>query len=215
MSSPLRLCRVTQDALKRFVAGGIVRNAKGKSMSMQKWLRFLSAGNKKNKVIFTLAVIALIFILLLSVLHSGKNQLTTPAVASIGDTAGSASLQRTTSSGSNNTQLSTNSSANITVDFGSRQNNAYPIPSQFLGIGGIDMAIAIQDNGGKYVPQAGFHFTKLGDYDYMSEIFPTLVSMTNSSQQNWTHIDNQLTLAIQYSLQPMITLAYTPSWLQP
>jgi hypothetical protein len=177
MSSTLRLCRVTQSALKRFVAGGIIRNAKGKSMSMQKRLRFLSAGNKKNKVIFTLAVIALIFILLLSVLHSGKTQLTTSADASTtGNAAGSASLPRTTpsgatSSGSHNTQLSTNSSANITVDFGSRQNYAHPIPSQFLGIGGIDMAIAIQNNGGKYVPQAGFHFTKLGDYDYMSEIF--------------------------------------------
>src|SRR5260370_1851667 len=77
------------------------------------------------------------------------------------------------------------------------------------------MAIAIQNNGGKYVPQAGFHFTKLGDYDYMSEIFPTSASMTNSSQQNWAHFDNQLTLAVQYNLQPMVTLAYTPSWLQP
>src|SRR5258707_7590661 len=164
MSSTLRLCRVTQSALKRFVAGGIIRNAKGKSMSMQKRLRFLSAGNKKNKVIFTLAVIALIFILLLSVLHSGKNQLTTSAVASTttGNAAGSASLQRTTSSGatpsgSHNTQLSTNSSANITVDFGSRQNNAYPIPSQFLGIGGIDMAIAIQNNGGEDVAPTGHY----------------------------------------------------------
>lgn len=190
-------------------------------MSMQKRLRFLSAGNKKNKVIFTLAVIALIFILLLSVLHSGKTQLTTSADASTtGNAAGSASLPRTTpsgatSSGSHNAQLSTNSSANITVDFGSRQNYAHPIPSQFLGIGGIDMAIAIQNNGGKYVPQAGFHFTKLGDYDYMSEIFSTSASMTNSSQQNWTHLDNQLTLAMQYNLQPMVTLAYTPGWLQP
>jgi hypothetical protein len=182
---------------------------------MQKRLRFLSAGNKKNKVIFTLAVIALIFILLLSILHSGKTQLTTSADASTtGNAAGSASLPRTTpsgatSSGSHNTQLSTNSSANITVDFGSRQNYAHPIPSQFLGIGGIDMAIAIQNNGGKYVPQAGFHFTKLGDYDYMSEIFPSSASMTNFSQQNWAHFDNQLTLAIQYNLQPMVTQAYT------
>src|SRR5258707_1749832 len=132
-------------------------------MSMLKMFLFLSVGNKKNKVIFTLAVIALIFILLLSVLHSGKTQLTTSADASTtGNAAGSASLPRTTSSGatssgSHNTQLSTNSSANITVDFGSRQNYAHPIPPQFLGIGGIDMAIAIQNNGGEDVAPTGHY----------------------------------------------------------
>src|SRR5258708_24435143 len=203
MSSTLRLCRVTQSALKRFVAGGIIRNAKGKSMSMQKRLRFLSAGNKKNKVIFTFAVIALIFILLLSILHSGKNQLTTSAVASTtGNAAGSASLQRTTSSSatsssSHNTQLSTNSSANITVDFGSRQNNAYPIPSQFLGIGGIDMAIAIQNNGGKNMPQTAFPFPKLCDYQYISENFSTSARINESPPHKSVHLHHQLSLPPQ------------------
>src|SRR5260221_9043876 len=205
MSSTLRLCRVTQSALKRFVAGGIINNAKGKSMSMQKRLRFLSAGNKKNKVIFTLAVIALIFILLLSVLHSGRNQLTTSADASTtGNAAGSASLQRTTSSGtpssgttssgSHNTQLSTNSSANITVDFGSRQNTTYPISSQLLGIGGIDMAIAIQDNGGESMSPAGSAITKPRAYQYISGIFSSPDSMTTSSPPHLAPIHKSIKL---------------------
>jgi hypothetical protein len=187
---------------------------------MQKRLRFLSDTTKKGKIIRIFGLVALISVLSLSVLFIGKAQLrTSPASAASGVGADFGSQQNSAASSvAGDTQSGTTSSsspANITVDFGSRQNHAHPIPSQFLGIGGIDMAIAIQNNGGKYVPQAGFHFTKLGDYDYMSEIFPTSASMTNSSQQNWTHIDNQLTLAIQYNLQPMITLAYTPSWLQP
>ena len=77
------------------------------------------------------------------------------------------------------------------------------------------MNIALNNNGGKYVSQAGFHLTKLGDYDYMSEIFPSSASLSTPSKQNWSKLDGQLALAKTYNLQPMITLAYTPSWLQP
>src|SRR5712691_3049187 len=59
------------------------------------------------------------------------------------------------------TTFAASGSQNVAVDFGSRQNQAHPIPSQFLGIGGIDMSIALNNNGGKYVPVAGFHFAKM------------------------------------------------------
>ncbi|HCJ35139.1 MAG TPA: hypothetical protein DHV65_12695 [Ktedonobacter sp.] len=163
--------------------------------SKQNEFRFLSQEKRSNSGRF-LGVLTVFLVLSLPVLLIGRTLLTTFAASPQGNTAAS-------------------SSHNVTVDFGSRQNHGHPIPSQFLGIGGIDMSIALSNNGGKYVPQAGFHFAKMGDHDYMSEIFPTLASMANPSQQNWTRLDQQLTLAKQYNLQPMITLAYTPSWLQP
>src|SRR5437588_2822810 len=104
--------------------------------------------------------------------------------------------------------------ADVTVDFGSRQNRAYPIPSQFLGVGGIGMGTALNHDGSS-VAEANFRLTKLGDYDFLSLIFPTAASLTDPSQQNWTKFDTEMTMVVNYHLQPIITLAYTPSWLQP
>ncbi len=102
----------------------------------------------------------------------------------------------------------------VTTDFGSRQNKAYAIPYQFLGVGGIGMGTAV-NNDGSAIPQANFRLTKIGDYDYMSLIFPTAASLTDTSQQNWTKFDAEMTNAVNYHLQPIITLAYTPAWLEP
>src|SRR6266581_9214523 len=82
-------------------------------------------------------------------------------------------------------------STGVMVDFGSRQNKAYPIPSQFLGVGGIGLGTAV-NNDGSAVPQANFRLTKLGDYDFMSLIFPTAASLTNTSQQSWTKFDAEM-----------------------
>ena len=105
-------------------------------------------------------------------------------------------------------------SADVTVDFGTRQNKAHPIPSTFIGSGGVGLKL-VTKNIGSAVSQANFRFTKLGDYDYLGLIFPTASSVTQPAQQSWTHIDEELQLALTYHLQPMIELAYTPGWLQP
>ncbi|HEU0002208.1 MAG TPA: hypothetical protein VFQ36_15000 [Ktedonobacteraceae bacterium] len=104
--------------------------------------------------------------------------------------------------------------ANITVDFGNRQNTAYPIPYRYLGIAGIDIGTVLPTNANA-VQQANFHLFKLGDYDAIAQIFPTAASLTNPSQQVWTKFDNQMTLATQFNLQPIISLASTPTWLEP
>jgi len=106
------------------------------------------------------------------------------------------------------------SSADITTDFGNRQNTAYPIPSTFLGVGGVGLKLILRNNG-MPVLNANFHLTKLGDTDYMGLIFPTAASATNPSLQNWVLVDQEMTLAAQYNLQPLISLGYTPPWLQP
>lgn len=106
------------------------------------------------------------------------------------------------------------SSPAVTVDFGSRQNTAHPIPSNLFGVAGIGIGVVLNHDGAA-VSQANLRLTKLGDFDYMSQIFPTAASVTDPTQQNWTQFDMQMELAVNYQLQPMITLAYTPSWLQP
>jgi len=108
------------------------------------------------------------------------------------------------------------SSADITVDFGYRQINTYPIPSTFLGVGGVGLKLVVRNNSdANAIRQANFHLTKLGDYDFMSQIFPTVASVTNPAQQNWSLFDTEMTLAANYNMQPLISLEYTPSWLQP
>jgi hypothetical protein len=49
----------------------------------------------------------------------------------------------------------------------------------------------------------------------MGQIFPTAASVTNPSQQNWSLFDEQMALAAQYNMLPLVSLEYTPSWLQP
>src|SRR5947209_5153765 len=62
-------------------------------------------------------------------------------------------------------------SADVSVDFGSRQNKTHPIPSTFIGSGGVGLKL-VTKNIGSAVSQANFRFTKLGDYDYLGLIFP-------------------------------------------
>jgi Glycosyl hydrolases family 39 len=108
------------------------------------------------------------------------------------------------------------SSADISVDFGNRQINTYPIPSTILGVGGVGLKLVVRNSSdAKAISQANFHLTKLGDYDFMSQIFPTAASANNPSQQNWTLFDTEMSLAATYSMQPLISLEYTPTWLQP
>jgi hypothetical protein len=48
----------------------------------------------------------------------------------------------------------------------------------------------------------------------MSQIFPTAASVNNPSQQNWSLFDTEMALAASYNMQPLISLEYTPTWLQ-
>lgn len=108
------------------------------------------------------------------------------------------------------------SSADISVDFGNRQINTYPIPSTILGAGGVGLKLVVRNNNDTTaIRQANFHLTKLGDYDFMSQIFPTAASVNNPSQQNWSLFDTEMNLAASYNMQPIISLEYTPTWLQP
>jgi len=105
------------------------------------------------------------------------------------------------------------SSADVTVDFGSRQNTQNPIPTNFLGVGGNNIGLAYQSNG-QNITQANFHLTRLIS-DMILSIFPTEASLTQTGQQVWDKFDQQMTVVKDNNLQPIITLAYSPKWLQP
>src|SRR5205823_12531667 len=67
---------------------------------------------------------------------------------------------------------------------------------------------------GKYIPRANFRLTRLVS-DILLSIFPTPASATNPSQQIWDKFDAQISEAASANLRPIITLAYSPRWLQP
>src|SRR5437763_118242 len=95
----------------------------------QQRFRFLPQGKKKSLVLRILCPLALCLVLSLTVLYSSQNngQVSKAALAS----------------------------ADVSVDFGSRQNKSYPIPSNLLGVGGIGIGYALNHDGSA-VPQANF-----------------------------------------------------------
>ena len=159
-------------------------------------------------------VLALIIMLVASHIKQATYSKANTIVSSLQDGASARSSGSPTATGTQQPTLPA-SAADITVDFANRQNTAYPIPSTFLGTGGVGLGLIVDNNQGNAVLQANFHLSKLGDYDFMSQIFPTAASVTNSSQQNWSHFDAEMILAANYHMLPMISLEYTPGWLQP
>lgn len=100
----------------------------------------------------------------------------------------------------------------ISANFGSRQNHSFPIPSTLFGFNGLkktDSANSIFT----YIKQAHIDLARIG-VD-MSVNFPTSASLSNASQQQWSDLDQQLSQVQSQGLHPIVTLAYTPTWLQP
>lgn len=102
-------------------------------------------------------------------------------------------------------------SAAITVDFSSRQNPAYPIGKVLFGANGFGKI--------KYTSQLLTDIStahiKLARLSVdMPTVFPTAAS-TNPQQQNWADFDRTLTIVQSEGLQPILTLEFSPPWLQP
>jgi Glycosyl hydrolases family 39 len=191
-------------------------------MEKSKLNRFTFSRGKEKKGLITRVfglfslslVLALIIMLVASHIKQATYSKANTIVSSLQDGVSVHSSGSPTATGTKQPTIPA-SAADITVDFANRQNTAYPIPSTFLGVGGVGFNLIVKSNQGNAVLQANFHLTKLGDYDFMSQIFPTAASVTNPSQQNWSTFDQQMTLAANYNMLPMISLEYTPNWLQP
>ncbi len=105
-----------------------------------------------------------------------------------------------------------NGPGDVKVDFGGRQNHAYPIPTTFMGIGGLGISHVI-NAAAPYLPQANLKLTRFGDF--VPTIFPTEVSATNPALQQWGKVDSILSVIQQNNLQPILIVNYSPTWLQP
>lgn len=97
----------------------------------------------------------------------------------------------------------------ITIDFAGRQNHDHPISSSILGIGGLGFT----DSMSAPLRQAGFKVVRIGRT--VENIFPTMASLTDPNQQDWSKFDPLVTTLASQGFQPLITLSYTPPWLQP
>ncbi|HKV58820.1 MAG TPA: hypothetical protein VJO32_11090 [Ktedonobacteraceae bacterium] len=104
------------------------------------------------------------------------------------------------------------SGTTITADFNSRQNHSYPIPSTLFGFNGLKKTNS-SNTIFNYLKQAHLNLARIG-VD-VPTTFPTAASMTDPAQQQWTDLDQQMTIVQSRGMQPIVTIAYTPSWLQP
>lgn len=103
-------------------------------------------------------------------------------------------------------------SPQITVDFGSRQNLSHPIPANFFGFNGGDFLDTI-DQASSGLHQANFKMMRV--FIDIDEIFPTVSSATNPSQQSWLYFDQQMTRIGSEGFQPILSLIGAPTWMQP
>ena len=103
------------------------------------------------------------------------------------------------------------SSAAITVDFSSRQNHAHPIGNGLLGVNGYDKI----KYSNQLVSELGATHVKLVRVSVdMPGTFPTAASV-NPAQQNWANFDRSMTVIQAQGLQPILTIEFAPSWLEP
>lgn len=103
------------------------------------------------------------------------------------------------------------SSAAITVDFSSRLNHAHPIGNAFLGVNGYDK---IKYNTQLINEVSTTHIKLVRISVNMPATFPTAASV-NPSQQNWADFDRSMADIQANGLQPILTVEFSPSWLEP
>ncbi|HZS77021.1 MAG TPA: hypothetical protein VFA41_10450 [Ktedonobacteraceae bacterium] len=102
--------------------------------------------------------------------------------------------------------------ADFTVDFQNRSLHTYPIPSTFLGVGGLGITNVI-NVAAPYLPQASMRLTRFGDF--MPDVFANPASATNPALQNWSKFDQIMSIIRDNHLVPIMILTYSPTWLQP
>jgi Glycosyl hydrolases family 39 len=99
----------------------------------------------------------------------------------------------------------------IAVDFSLRENHTHAIANNMIGLNGFNK---IRNNSQllNYLGPAHINLVRVG-VD-MVATFPTAASV-NPQQQNWKQFDSIMTAIQAQGLQPILTIAYTPTWLQP
>ncbi len=109
-------------------------------------------------------------------------------------------------------QHASGSLADITVDFGNRQNKSFPIPNNFFGINGLGPNKGIPEDTTS-LSQAKIGLTRIGNY--MGFVFRNPQSLTDDTKRDWSQVDQDLTLVNNDGLQPIIVLSFSPVWMEP
>lgn len=99
----------------------------------------------------------------------------------------------------------------IAVDFSSRTDSSHPIASNLVGLNGLDK-IANNSQLLNYLGPAHINLVRVS-VD-MPATFPTAASVS-PQQQNWAPFDRLMRVIQAQGLQPILTIGYSPTWLQP
>jgi len=99
----------------------------------------------------------------------------------------------------------------IAADYSLRANTSHPIASNLVGLNGLNK-ISTNSQLLSYLGPSHFNLVRIG-VD-MPTTFPTAASV-NPQQQNWAPFDRLMGVVQAQGLQPILTIAYLPSWLQP
>lgn len=99
----------------------------------------------------------------------------------------------------------------ITADFASRQNHAYPLSNNLLGLNGLNH---ISRNSQLLSYLAPAHLNLVRVSVDMTATFPTPASVS-PQQQNWSVLDTLMGLIQAQGLHPILIVSYSPAWLQP
>ncbi len=104
------------------------------------------------------------------------------------------------------TQHASGITGDITADYSTRQNTSHPISSHFAGMNGFSK---IQGNAQIYGYLSPSHFDLMRVSVDMVGTFPA------AGQQNWAQLDSLMGAIQAQHVQPILTIGYTPTWLQP
>lgn len=99
----------------------------------------------------------------------------------------------------------------IAVDFSSRAKTSHPIASNLVGLNGLNK-ISTNSQLLSYLGPSHINLARVS-VD-MPTVFPTPASVS-PQQQNWGQFDRLMAVIQAQGLQPILTLAYSPTWLQP
>jgi Glycosyl hydrolases family 39 len=102
-------------------------------------------------------------------------------------------------------------STTIAIDFSLRANTSYPIASNLVGLNGLNK---ISTNSQLLTYLGPSHINLARVSVDMPAVFPTAASVS-PQQQSWGQLDRVMAVIQAQGLQPILTIAYSPTWLQP
>lgn len=130
--------------------------------------------------------------------------ITTGGVYTAPNTAGKHVIKATDTTLGKSSNASVTVYSGITVDFGSRTNQQYPVAPGMLGANHVDDLHNLSD------------INLLGDSGLdLSRTYALIPQVYATQTPDWTQIDPRISLLQQAGMHVLMQIAFTPPWLQP